>query len=197
MKKDCTTYSKACFITNGATAHSVNEREKNDYYATEPKAVELLLEKERFNLNIWEPACGEGHITKVLTAHGYSVVSSDLVDRGACDFTFDFLTAQKGWTGDIVTNPPYRYAKEFVEKALEVVQDGRKVAMLLKLTFLESKKRRKLFDKAPPKTIYVASACLNCARNGDFETMASGAMAYAWFVWEKGFKGDPIIKWVN
>ena len=54
------------------------------------------------------------------------------------------------FNGDIITNPPYKYAKEFVEKALEVIPKGNKVAMFLKLQFLEGKARRKMFETSPP-----------------------------------------------
>ena len=97
---------------------------------------------------------------------------------------------------DIITNPPFKYAKEFVEQALDRITDGHKVAMFLKLQFLEGKSRRKLFETAPPARIYVASGRLNCAPNGDF-TNAVSALAYAWYVWEKGFVGKPTIDWIN
>lgn len=87
-------------------------------------------------------------------------------------------------------------AKEFVEKSLQCVSTGHKVAMFLKLQFLEGKSRRKLFETAPPARIYVASGRLNCAPNGDF-TNAGSALAYAWYVWEKGFVGKPTIDWIN
>lgn len=99
------------------------------------------------------------------------------------------------FSGDIITNPPYKYALEFVEHALNIVQQGRKVAMFLKLTFLEGKARKAFFLKNPPKVVYVNSSRLECGKNGKFES--KNAVAYAWFVWEKGFCGDPIIKWVN
>ena len=82
-----------------------------------------------------------------------------------------------------------------MEKALESISTGNKVAMFLKLTFLESKSRKALFDKYPPKVIYVASKRLQCGMNGDFK--GTSAVCYAWFIWEKGFTGDPIIKWIN
>lgn len=91
-------------------------------------------------------------------------------------------------------------AKQFVEKALDIVDDGCKIAMFLKLTFLESKARRELFDKYPPKVLYVSSSRLQCAKNGDFETYNKGtgtAVAYGWYIWEKGFKGEPVIRWFN
>ncbi len=70
------------FVCNGASNHTKEERQEDDYYATEPRAVGLLLSKEHFNSNIWECACGEGHLSDVLKAAGYTVFSSDIVDRG-------------------------------------------------------------------------------------------------------------------
>ena len=103
-------------------------------------------------------------------------------------------------TYDILTNPPYKYAKEFVLQALDMVKDGRKVYMFLKLTFLEGKTRYKeLFKKYPPKNIYVFSERVMCAKNAEFEKMKAGggsAVAYSWFVWEKGNYSDTIIKWI-
>jgi hypothetical protein len=86
---------------------------------------------------------------------------------------------------------------KFVQKALDTITTGHKVAMFVKLLFLEGKARKKFFEENPPKTVYVSSSRLNCARNGDFETYQSSSVAYAWFVWEKGYKGDTVIKWIN
>lgn len=162
------------------------DAEPNDYYATEPRAIELLLDLESFSDHIWEPACGEGHLSKVLEKKGYNVYSTDLIERGYGIGNIDFL-AQKGlFQGDIITNPPYKYAKEFVEKALESVLPGNKVAMFLKLTFLEGKSRRELFKKNPPQAVYVSSDRIRCGKNGDF-TGPRSAVAYAWFVWRRGY----------
>lgn len=172
------------------------DAEANDYYATEPRAVELLLEQENFSERIWEPCCGEGHISKVLDAHGHIVRSTDLIDRGFGAGGQDFLNSPTVvWNGDIITNPPYKYAKEFVERALDVVAHGCKVAMLLRLTFLEGQSRRDLFRENPPQTVYVSSARLQCAKNGNFE--GKSMVAYAWFVWHKGHYGPTHIKWIN
>ena len=54
-----------------------------------------------------------------------------------------------------------------------------------------------MFQKYPPKVVYVFSGRVKCAMNGDFEKVGSSAVAYAWFVWEKGFKDEPVIRWVN
>lgn len=175
-----------------------SEAEPNDYYATEPRAVELLLDQEQFAADIWEPACGQGHISKVLELHGYHVLSTDLIDRGYGVGGMNFLSIDSTithWEGDIITNPPYRYAKEFVEKALELVKEGSKVAMFLKLTFLEGKARSSLFKSAPPETVYVSSARLQCAKNGNFPS--ASMVAYAWYIWRKGNTSAPIIKWIN
>ena len=196
--KDWIGNTKSAFTCNGASNHSEQEREENDFYATDPKAVEMLLELEDFNRFIWEPACGKGHISKVLERQGYVVISSDIVDRGyEWGYKSDFLKYDGKWYGDIITNPPYKYGKEFVEKALEVIDNGSKVAMFLKLTFLESKTRRELFEKYPPKVIYVSSGRISCAKNGEFEKYSQRAIAYAWFIWEKGFKGEPTVRWFN
>lgn len=183
-----------------ASVRNCNKRndnaEPNDYYATEPKAVELLLEQEQFSPYVWEPACGEGHISEVLLAHGYKVLSTDLIDRGYGNGGVDFLEAEPPEIPhDIITNPPYRYAKEFVERALKVSMDSAKIAMFLKLTFLEGQARRKLFCDNPPRTVYVSSSRLQCGKNGDFS--GTSMVAYAWFVWEKGYKGQTALKWIN
>ena len=161
-----------------------------------PKAVELLLEVETFNKDIWECACGEGHISKVLEAAGHKVLSTDIVDRGYGTGGIDFLNGVYEWDGDIITNPPYKYAKEFVEQAIKSVKDGAKVAMFLKLTFMESKSRKELFTKYPFKTLYVSSSRLQCAKNGKFDSKGT-AIAYGWYVWEKGYEGTPSIRWIN
>lgn len=202
MDKDWKGNSKSIFVRNGASNHSEEVREENDFYATEPLATELLLEVEDFSHEIWECACGAGHICEVLKAHGYNVKPSDLFDRGYPDTgIIDFLdTTENNPPRDIITNPPYKFAKEFVEHALDISPDGTKVAMFLKLTFLESKKRKELFEKYPLKTLYVSSSRLQCAKNGDFETYKKGtgtAVAYGWYVWTKGYKGEPVIRWIN
>lgn len=174
MSKDWTGNNKSVFTCNGASNHSEGKRELCDYYATERKALEKLLDLKQidFNKNVWEPDCGELHLSNVLEEYGFNVRNSDIIDRlnnGKIE-ELDFLTYQGKWSGDIITNPPYKSAKSFVEKTLEVVEEGCKVVMFLKLTFLESKSRREWFDKYPPKILYVSSARLQCAKNGDFET---------------------------
>lgn len=189
------------FITLGANNHTDVEREKDDFYATPPLAVKELMKLEKFNNNIWEPCCGMNHITNILRENKYTVRTSDIVDRlndGTVEI-IDFLNCNEKYNGDIITNPPYKLATEFVYKTLETIKEGNKVAMFLKLTFLETQKRKELFIKHPPKIVYVSSSRLGCSQTGEFDENGNtiSAIAYCWFIWEKGYKGETIIKWFN
>lgn len=196
------------YKTIGASNHTDKERQSEDFYATDSIAIDKLVAVEEFHKEIWECACGSGCLSQRLTELGYDVFSSDIVDRGYPDtHIIDFLDKEyipidKGYPHikrDIITNPPYSRAKEFVERALEVIADGYKVAMFLKLTFLEGQKRRKLFEKYPPKKVYVFSERVMCAKNGDFETMKAGggsAVAYMWLIFEKGYNGETTVDWI-
>ena len=187
------------FITLGANNHTDVTREKDDFYATPPLAVKELMKLETFDKNIWEPCCGMNHITNVLKNNNYNVKTSDIIDRvndGSVEI-IDFLNYNGKYNGDIITNPPYKLATEFVYKSIETITYGHKVAMFLKLTFLETKKRYELFKKYPPKVIYVASMRFGCSQTGEFNTDGNtgSAIAYCWYIWEKGYNGDTTIKW--
>lgn len=149
--KDWTGNRHTTFVVIGASNHSDVVRQKEDYYATEPKAAELLLQHCHLDGPIWEPACGERHLASVFERAGYDVRSSDIIRRCDCE-QLDFLSPDnlQMWNGDIVTNPPYKYAQQFVEHSLRLVPDGHKVCMFLKLTFLEGKARKSLFINTPP-----------------------------------------------
>lgn len=202
MSKDWTGNSNSVYKCLGSSHHTDKERQREDYYATDPKAAHLLLEVESFGGGrIWEPACGEKHLAKVFEERGYDVRSSDIVDRCGNE-VFDFLGIenQERWHGHIITNPPYKYAVEFIYKALSLIPEGYKVAMFLKVQFMEGKERKRLFTEFPPKVIYVSSSRIMCAKNAEFEKMQAGggsAVAYAWYVWEKGYRGETIVKWIN
>ena len=201
MAKDWTGNGNSIYKTLGASNHTEEERENDDFYATDPVAAELLLELEQFSTNIWECACGEGHLSKVFEKHGHTVKSTDLIERGYGEGGVNFLNiTDYVFDGDIITNPPYKYATDFIYKAIELIPDGHKVAMFLKIQFLEGKSRKKLFQQYPPKTVYVSSSRLLCAKNADFVGMKAGggsAVAYAWYVWEKGYTGHTELKWFN
>lgn len=198
---DWTGNKKSIFTTHGASNHSNADRADLDYYATDPIAVYKLLEREKFNHYILEPACGGGHISDALIKNGYDVLCSDVIDRGYPNqrFTQDFLTDYRATKNkrDIITNPPYVKAKEFVEHALDISEEHVKIAMFLKLTFLEGGKRKALFDKYPPKSIYVFRNRIDCWKNGIKPEKPSRAVCYAWFIWEKGYVEPPQIFWID
>lgn len=202
MSKDWNGNTNSIYVTMGASNHSEKERQNEDYYATDPKALEIFLDKLKedgikLHTNIWECACGEGHLSKVLEKSGYKVWSTDLIDRGYGTGNTDFLKSiPNEWTGDILTNPPYKYAKEFVEKAIEITKIGYYTIMFLKIQFLEGQARVKLFKKYPPKFVYVNSKRQHCAMNGEFEKYNATAVCYCWFVWQKGYMGETKIRWI-
>lgn len=199
MPKDWTGNNMSVFSVLGTNSHSDAERETDDYYATPPYIVEELLKRESFNTYVWEPAVGGGHVADILKQHGHNVKCSDIIDRKYPNTEIiDFLHTDRDksdYSRDIITNPPYKLATEFVQHALDISMDSTKVAMFLKIQFLETKKRYDLFKKYPPKKVYVCVERVTCGKNGIF-AKESSAVCYAWFVWEKGYKGPPIIDWI-
>lgn len=141
-----------------------------------------------------------GHLSSRLESSGHIVKSTDLVDRGYVGFDgqLDFINSPtEKFDGDIVTNPPYKLATEFVEKSLDSVDVGGKVCMFLKIQFLEGQKRyEQLYSKGGLKHVLVYSKRISTAKNADFDKYKTTAMCHAWFVWEKGYKGLPNIDWV-
>ena len=169
-------------------------RATNDLYCTNPKQVEKLLEYETFNNNIWECCNGLSHISNYLIDKGYTVTKTDIDTYEQDDVdVVNFLDVDTTFDGDIITNPPYHNAEQFAAKAIE---SANKVAMLMKINFLATQKNKKLYDKYPPKVIYVLSKRLNCAKNGEFDKYGNGAVDYCWIIWEKGYEGQTQIKWI-
>lgn len=115
--------------------HIAPHRAAYEYYPTPPEAVRALLSVEQFDGSVWEPACGEGHISKVLQSAGLEVVSTDLIDYGFGEGCRDFLSARSPEAKHIITNPPYGkgLADAFVRKSLAFCREtGGSVAMLIK-----------------------------------------------------------------
>lgn len=174
-----------------------NERQKEDYYATDPIAAKWLMQIENLSNNIWECACGDGHLAKVFADCGYNVKATDLIQRSYGCGGVDFLKQTDVFDGDIVTNPPFRHAEDFIKHGLELLPEGKLLCLFLKVQFLEGQKRKMLFAQHPPKKVWVSSSRIQCSRNGDFEHFNASTIAYAWYVWEKGYVGDTTIGWFN
>ena len=176
-------------------------RVENDFYATHPDSVKALLEKESVVFPALEPACGEGHISKEVENWAYpaKITSSDLIDRGYGISGKDFLLEyEKNQFATVITNPPFNLFTEFVRRGLEVA--SKKVIMFGKLQALEGQARANYLEKTPLKTVYVFKKRQQPLRDGK-ETDENGkklssTMAFAWFVWEKGYEGRPEIKWL-
>lgn len=169
-------------------------REKDDFYPTPPEGTEALLRVERFVGPIWEPACGDGAISKVLEAAGHEVVSTDLVERGYGQSGVDFLMEWRPLAPNIVTNPPFKFVAPFMRKALSLSTG--KVAMLLRLACLEGQERREIYDSSPLARVWVFSRRLQFKRPGWDDTGAGGMLPFAWLVWEHDHTGKPEIGWL-
>lgn len=176
--------------------HSLDVR-KDDLYETPSVAVEALLRVEQLPKMIWEPACGRNSIVDVLRANGHTVHASDLVEYGLGEsYRVDFLM-EHGYLfpGAIVTNPPFKLAHEFVEKALDLCP---KVAMLLRLAFLESEKRCNILDNGWLARVYVFRKRLPMMHRDGWEgNKANSGMAFSWFVWDKEHKGPTEIRRIS
>lgn len=162
-----------------------NNRVQDDFYPTPTNATQALLEREKFEGDVWEPACGDGAISKLLKLQGYEVYSSDLVDRGYGDAHFDFLNSWR-MHDNIVTNPPFNIGTKFAIHSLHCAR--KKVAIFQKLTFLEGKERRdKLYSLNMLRRVYVFS------ERQSFGDHKGGMLAFAWFVFDKEFSGNAEI----
>lgn len=165
-----------------------NNRVKDDFYPTPTNATLALLEREKFEGDVWEPACGDGAISKLLKLQGYDVYSSDLVDRGYGDAHFDFLNSWRQHD-NIVTNPPFNIGTKFAIHSLHCAR--KKVAIFQKLTFLEGKERRdKLYSLNMLRRVYVFS------ERQAFGDHKGGMLAFAWFVFDKEYSGKAEISFI-
>ena len=207
MMKDWTGNKKSVFATLGASNHSKQERETMDYYATEPKAIDLLASKFDIPHRVWECACGGGSLSQRLKERGHEVISTDIIDRGyegfngECDFLSRLFHPKIEGDYAIVTNPPYKFVTEFVLTALDVLPDGCYLCLFLKTTALESRGRwEKIYRQTPPRYVFQCIDRILCAKNAEFEdarkNLGAGAQAYAWFVWQKGWKGQTTLDWI-
>tara|TARA_Y100001937_G_C6909236_1_gene236805 strand:- start:2 stop:556 length:555 start_codon:yes stop_codon:yes gene_type:complete len=184
MKKE----SALAYIGHNAN----NDREENDFYPTPINATQSLLDRQKFDGNIWECACGDGAMSELLIKSGYDVYSSDLIDRGYGETGIDFLQSTKQ-VDNIVTNPPFNLATEFTTHAFTLAR--KKVVMLSKVSYLEGLKRRKeIFDKKKLEKVLIFSRRVPFKKKGD--TIAKGLMAFGWFIYDVNYNGLPTIDWI-
>lgn len=167
----------------------------DDFHETPTCATEALLSVETFHGDIWEPACGHGAISRVLEAHGYDVISTDLVERGYGPGRVDFLMEQEPRAPNIITNPPFKLAADFARTAYRLTTD--KVALLCRLGWLEGQARRALFEAMPPARIWVFSSRLPMMHRVGYDgPHSTSTIAFAWFVWDHAHSGKPTLGWL-
>jgi hypothetical protein len=175
--------------------HASRERRKDDFYPTPPEATRALLGVEQFDGDVLEPACGDGAISRLFAAAGHRVISTDLVDRGYGEAGLDFTSlVYPHRAANVVTNPPFFLAERFLTQALD--HSTRKVAMLLKLNFLEGIARSRLLERTPLARIWVFRDRVTFPVP-NAKQASKGMFAFAWFVWEHGHAGAPSLGWVS
>lgn len=179
------------------------QRHEHDWYVEPPECVEKLVEVEQdFGCSQLDPCCGRGTIPTVFLEKGFATIECrDLIDRGMTHPILrqrfkqaDFLNSHKDKKWDcIITNPPFKDAVPIIQEALKVT--NYKVCALLRLAFLESKRRTEFFKNAPLARIWVMKDRVTMYR-GDYQgsKKTSGTQVYAWFVFEHGWHGPTQIE---
>ena len=171
-----------------------------DLYTTEPKDVERFLKAiERDGLKlaspVWEPAAGRGDIAKTLIAYGYHVISTDIIpytDRDIEVGESDFLACPTSEGKTIFTNPPFNIQEEFLKHALSFGVD---VLFFVRLSFLSSIRRYKIYEQYNPAYVYAYSARAHCYKDGD-TTKGQNMIDYCVMWWKPPYKGETILRWI-
>lgn len=183
--------TKNNIIVSSVGGNHRNDRQKDDFYPTPNDCTLALInyEKEYFSgKKIWEPACGDGAISKPLISAGFDVYSTDLVGRGFGTPDTDFLsTTDLNDCTAIITNPPFILSKDFIEHSLDKLGVDY-LALLLKAQYFHAKSRIELFEKFPPSVVYALTW------RPDFLGRGASTMECAWFVWDKNRSGSTIYK---
>jgi len=180
----------------GAAKRSVgsgSSRPDHDFYETPTVAVTALLLVEKFGNQVWEPACGKGAISKVLIKHGHDIWSSDLYDWGYShgETGRDFLSCELLVVDAVITNPPFKVAQDFAMTALAATRARMgKVALLNRIAWLESDRRREMFTSTPLSRVWVFSKRLPMMHRHGWEGRRTTSMiGFAWFVWDHRYEG--------
>lgn len=163
-----------------------NLRAKDDFYPTPDWVGAILIKHHQFNGKIWECACGDGALAEQLAAAGYDVVSTDLINRGYGKSGIDFLLESTAIAENIVTNPPFNLAYEFMEHGLFL---GKTLALLLPIRYLAGLKRSKFYKTNPPCKIVIIPKKI------DFLGIGKPVMEFAWFIWDKSYNGATYVIW--
>lgn len=162
-----------------------------DFYSTPKWATLALMKREKFKGTIVEPACGNGRMSRVIKKFN-PVRSYDLHNWGYGRTGVDFLKRKWKLQDNIITNPPFKLAEEFIWKALEITKY--KVAFLLRINFLSSQRRYKMFLKTPLKRVWIFCRRVPFGKPGH---KLGRMIIYCWVIWDKKYKGKPQIGWIH
>jgi hypothetical protein len=170
----------------GVGRDHINEH-PDGFYSTPPRATRALLAVESFAGLIWEPACGDGAISRVLAAAGHEIISTDLVDRGYGRGGHDFFADHITVADHIITNPPFKLSRRFVEHALSRIHPHGTVCMLLRANWEAAQTRRHLMGLCCRKWTF--SRRLQMHRGGYVGKQSGSQMDTAWFVFSPQHTG--------
>ena len=202
-------------------SHSATERAKDDFYQSSPEIANALFECVKAGIKgnkvyaaglentvVIDSSAGTGVLLEPFKKVCWYQIGYDIADRG-CEnvriqdwFSVDMRELAKEIWFDrhpkiIVQNPPFKLALEFVQHGLELLNKGELLFSLHRIQFLESRERfAKLYgNKQKPKYVFVFANRVTCVAP-DVPNKGQGAMCYAWFMWQKGFRGNTQIKWI-
>lgn len=175
-------------------------RQLNNFYATHPSATIDILREEDFNPEILEPFCGVGTMAEVIRKSGYDVDAYDIVDRGYGKTADFFKTDFPIGRYDIISNPPYdSQLCDAIKKCISICKQ--KVALLFPLRYLSGQTRYdEVFRTMPPSRVYTYIDRIGIAKNADFSRYndaGANPEIYAWYVWDKSYEGETILKWIS
>ena len=182
-------------------AQRIDAKDSLDDFPTPPWATRALLEHVVENVGelrsqtCLEPACGVGHMSKVLEEYFGSVSASDVHPYGYGDVV-DFTShpVKVGAFDWIITNPPFRLGEDFIVKSLAVARVG--VAMLTRTVFIESIGRySRIFNVTPPTKVAQFVERVPMVK-GRLDPKASTATGYCWLVWEKRKRTLARLVWI-
>lgn len=198
-------------------AHSTTERAKDDFYQSSPEIANALFECVKAGIKrndlyaegleetvIIDSSVGTGTLLEPFRYKCWSLIGYDIADRG-----YKFVSIQNWLTVKeipnprnkpkvIVQNPPFKLALEFVQHSLELLNNGELLFSLHRIQFLEGLERFENLYKNKykrPKYVFIFTKRVSCI-TPDIENKGKNAVCFAWFMWQKGYRGSTQIKWI-
>lgn len=187
-------------IAQATTHDDIARHIAANFYPTPPAATRALLSVETFDDVIWEPACGQGHIAKVLLDAGHDVVATDLNQWGFGAAPVNFLDERRPRAKHIITNPPYGsgLADDFVDRACAMIRmTGGKAAMLLNLASLAHEQRTSRWRTNPPARLYAIDGVVCWPDPLRKPPKHFLQHRYVWAVWEPNHTGASQFWWLS